>query len=54
MIWLHPTSYPIGTGGSFPWGVKLVGAEAHNSIPASGEVEKIWIYSFTPPYAFMA
>jgi hypothetical protein len=29
-------------------------AEADHSPPASAEVKKIWIYTSTPPYAFMA
>jgi hypothetical protein len=28
--------------------------EADHSHPASAEVKKIWIYTSTPPYAFMA
>jgi hypothetical protein len=43
----HPNSYPKGTGGSFP-GVKQPGREADHSLPASGEVKKIWIYTSTP------
>jgi hypothetical protein len=33
----HPTSYPVGTGGSFPGG-KAAGCEAEHSPPSSGEV----------------
>jgi hypothetical protein len=29
-------------------------AQLHSSPPASAEVKKIWIYTSTPPYAFMA
>jgi hypothetical protein len=50
---VHLTSYPMGTGGSFP-GVKLPGREADYSPPASAEVKKMWIYTSIPPYAFMA
>jgi hypothetical protein len=50
---VHPTSYTMGTGSSFP-GVKQPGREADHSPPASAEVKKIWIYTSTPPYAFMA
>jgi hypothetical protein len=50
---VHPTSYPMGTGGSFP-GVKRHGREADHSPPASAEVKKMWIYTSTPTYAFMA
>jgi hypothetical protein len=51
---VHPTSYPMGTGGFFPGGVKRSGREADHSPPASAEVKKMWIYTSTPPYAFMA
>jgi hypothetical protein len=50
---VHPTTYPMGTGGSFP-GVKRPGREADHSPPASAEVKKMWIYTPTPPHAFMA
>jgi hypothetical protein len=40
-------------GGSFPGG-KRPGREADHSPPASAEVKKMWIYTSTPPYAFMA
>jgi hypothetical protein len=45
----------MGTGGSFP-GLKRQGREADHSHPTSAEVEvkKMWIYTFTPPYVFMA
>jgi hypothetical protein len=45
--------YPMGTGALYP-GVKWQGREADHSLPASAEVKKIWIYTLTPPYAFMA
>jgi hypothetical protein len=50
---VHPTTYPMGTRGSFPW-VKRPGREADHWPPASAEVKKMWIYTSTPPYAFMA
>jgi hypothetical protein len=50
---VRPTSYPMGTGGSFPR-VKRLGREADHSPPTSAEVKKMWIYTSTPPYAFMA
>jgi hypothetical protein len=50
---VHPTSYIMGTGGSFP-GVKRQGPEADHSTPTSAEVKKMWIYTSTPPYVFMA
>jgi hypothetical protein len=34
--------------------VKLLGTEAGHSPPTSAEVKKMWIYTPTPPYAFMA
>jgi hypothetical protein len=34
--------------------IKWPGREADHSPPASAEVKKMWIYTSTPPYAFMA
>jgi hypothetical protein len=50
----HPASYPMGMGGFSPGGVKRQGPEADHSPPASAMDKKIWIYTFVPPYAFMA
>jgi hypothetical protein len=50
---VHPTPYKMGTGGSFP-GVKRQGREADHSPPPSAEVKKMWIYTFTHLYLFMA
>jgi hypothetical protein len=50
---VHPTSYTMGTGSSFP-GVKRPWREADHSPPTSAKVKKMWIYTSTPPYAFMA
>jgi hypothetical protein len=50
---VHPTSYKMGTGGSFPR-VKRQGREADHSPPTSAEVKKMWIYTSTPLYVFMA
>jgi hypothetical protein len=50
---VHPVSYPMCTGGSFP-GVKRPGCEADHSPSTSAEVKKMWICTSTPPYAFMA
>jgi hypothetical protein len=50
---VHTTSYKIGIWGSFP-GVKRQGLEAEHSPPTSAEVKKMWIYTCTPPYVFMA
>jgi hypothetical protein len=38
----------------YPRGVKRQGREADHSPPTSAEVKQIWIYTSTPPYAFMA
>jgi hypothetical protein len=35
-------------------GVKRSGRETDHSPSNSAEVNKTWIYTFTPPYAFMA
>jgi hypothetical protein len=40
--------------GTLSPGIKRPGREADHSPPASAEVKKIWIYTSTPPYAFMA
>jgi hypothetical protein len=50
---VHPTSYKMGTGGSFP-GVKRQGSEADHSPQSSAEVKKMWTYTSTPLYVFMA
>jgi hypothetical protein len=50
---VHPISYKMGTGGSFP-GVKRQGREADHSPPTNVEVNKMWIYTSTLPYVFMA
>jgi hypothetical protein len=48
-LYVHPTSYPMGTGGSNP------GREADHSPPAAfAEVKKMWIYTSKPPHALMA
>jgi hypothetical protein len=40
--------------GALSLAVKRPGREADHSPPASAEVKKLWIYTSTPPYAFMA
>jgi hypothetical protein len=40
--------------GALSSGVKRPGREADHSPPTSAEVKEIWIYTATPPYAFMA
>jgi hypothetical protein len=44
----HPSSYPLGTEGSFP-GVKRPGREAEHSPQTCTEVEKMWICRITLP-----
>jgi hypothetical protein len=50
---IHPASYPMGTGDSFP-GVKRLGREANHSPQSSAEFKNTWTYTSTPPYAFTA
>jgi hypothetical protein len=40
--------------GALSLGVKRPGLETDNSPAARAEVKKMWIYTSTPPYAFMA
>jgi hypothetical protein len=40
--------------GALSPGVKRPGREADHSPPTSAEVKKMWIYTSTPPYAFIA
>jgi hypothetical protein len=49
-----PNLLSNGYRGLFLLGVKQRGREADHSPPASAEVKKMWIYTSTPPYAFMA
>jgi hypothetical protein len=52
---LGPTQPPIQwVPGSLSPVVKRQGREADHSPATSAEVKKIWIYTSTPPYAFMA
>jgi hypothetical protein len=52
---LEPTQPPIQwIPGALSQRVKRQGHEVNHSPPASTEIKKIWIYIFTPPYAFMA
>jgi hypothetical protein len=44
---VHPTSYPMDTGDSFPGG-KRSEREVDHSSPTSAEVKKMWIYTSTP------
>jgi hypothetical protein len=49
----HPASYLMVAGALSPE-VKRLGREADHSPPTSAEVKNTWIYTSTPPYAFMA
>jgi hypothetical protein len=52
---LGPTPPPIQwIPGALSPGLKRSGREADHPSPTSAEVKKIWIYTFIPPYAFMA
>jgi hypothetical protein len=53
-LWGPPNLIFNGYQGLFPPGANKPGREADHSPPASDEVEKILIYTSTPPYAFMA
>jgi hypothetical protein len=52
-IWGPPNLLLDGYRGRFP-GVKRPWHEVNYSPPASAEVEKMWIYTSTPPYSFKA
>jgi hypothetical protein len=34
--------------------IKRSGREADHSTPSNAEVKNTWVYTFTPPYVFMA
>jgi hypothetical protein len=52
---LESTKPPVQwVPGALSPGVKRTGREADHSPPTSDEVKKMWIYTSTPPYAFMA
>jgi hypothetical protein len=54
MNWLGSTQPPIQwVPGALSPGVKHLEREADRSPPASGKAKKMWIYTSTPPYAFM-
>jgi hypothetical protein len=40
--------------GALSPGVKRQGREADHSLPTSAQIKKIWIYTSSPPYTFMA
>jgi hypothetical protein len=45
----HPSSYPMGTRGSFPGGVKRSEREADHSPLSSAEFKNSWSYISIPP-----
>jgi hypothetical protein len=51
---LGPTQAPIyWVPGVFSPGLERQGREADHLPPAGAEVKEMWIYTSTPPYAFM-
>jgi hypothetical protein len=52
--WGPPSLLYNGYRGLFPLGEKRPRREAHRSLPTSAEIKKTWIYTSTPPKAFMA
>jgi hypothetical protein len=50
---VHPTSYPMRTGGFSP-GVKRQEREADHSPTTSAKIKIVWVHKSTPPYAFTA
>jgi hypothetical protein len=53
-LWGPPNLLSNGYRGALSPGVKRAGREADHSPPTSAEFKKMWIYTSTPPYAFMA
>jgi hypothetical protein len=47
----HSSSAEVKNGGATPL---LPNTSSRHSAPTCAEVKKIWIYTSTPPYAFMA
>jgi hypothetical protein len=43
----------LSNAGALPSWVKRQGREADHSPPTVAEAKKMWIYTFTPPYALM-
>jgi hypothetical protein len=50
----HATDYPLGTGDSFPGGIKRQKREADHLPPSSAKVKEWWSYTSIAPYIFMA
>jgi hypothetical protein len=54
-FWVPLNLVSIGIGGLFlSLGVRRPGREVDHSPPTSAEVKKMWIYTSTPPHAFLA
>jgi hypothetical protein len=51
---LGPTQPPKWVPGFFSPGIKRQGLETDHSPPTSAKVKKIWVYTSTPLYAYMA
>jgi hypothetical protein len=54
LLWGPPNLLSNGYEGSFPGGIKRQWLEADNSHPTSAEFKKMFIYTSTHRYAFMA
>jgi hypothetical protein len=52
-LWCPP-NLSSGYMGAVSPGIKRPGSEADHPPPASAEVKKMWIYTSTVPYTFMA
>jgi hypothetical protein len=54
----HHGNFQLFSGGGMARklspGIKWQGREADHSSPTSAEIQTMWIYTSTPPYAFMA
>jgi hypothetical protein len=48
----QPPNQPVP--GALSLGIKRPGSEADHSPPSISEAKNVWIFTFTPPYAFMA
>jgi hypothetical protein len=53
LLWGPPSLLSNGYR-EFSSRIKRQGREADHSFPTSAEVKKMWIYTSTPPYAFIA